>query len=83
MRVTLEEIQRIVGLVFGSKKIKPDSHFMEDLGADSADIINVIVAVEDKFAISIDDSEIPDLLRVEDLFLLVQERAGETFRDAL
>ena len=37
------------------EEIRPDSNFIEDLGADSLDIVELIMAMEEEF-----DTEIPD-----------------------
>ena len=39
----------------GEEEIKPESRFIEDLGADSLDIVELIMAMEEEF-----ETEIPD-----------------------
>jgi acyl carrier protein len=75
MTVNIEDITRIIGLVLGRKKVSALDRLMEDLGAESADILNIIVALEDKYRISIDEGKVPSLRTGEDLYHLVQSLA--------
>ena len=38
-------------------EIKPDSNILEDLGADSLDVVEMVMAIEDAFDIEIEDSD--------------------------
>jgi acyl carrier protein len=76
MSVTVNEVGALVADQLGHTKVAAEHHIVEDLGAESADVINIIAAVEEKYGILIEDSEIPDLLTVNDLFQLVRERAA-------
>jgi len=44
--------------------IKPESHFVNDLGADSLDRITLVMALEDAFKQQIPDSEVAQLTTV-------------------
>ena len=46
---------------------KSDSHLVEDLGADSLDTVELIMAVEDEFGINIPDNEEWKLLTVQQI----------------
>ena len=35
-------------------EIKPESHFVDDLGADSLDVVELVMAVEEEFGVDID-----------------------------
>ncbi len=72
MTVHTEDIMRIIGLVLGRKNISALDRLMEDLGAESADILNIVVAVEDKYGISIDEGKVPSLRTGNDLYRLVR-----------
>ncbi len=48
------------------KLITMDSAFIDDLGADSLDIAELIIALEDKFGISISDEDALKIVRVKD-----------------
>ena len=76
MTVHIEDITKIIGLVLGRKQISALDRLMEDLGAESADILNIVVAVEDKYRISIDEGRVPSLRTGEDLYHLVRNLVG-------
>ena len=76
--ITIEEIKRIVSLVLGSRTVGNDDRFLEDLGAESVDLMNIIVAVEEKYGIFIKESEIPALQTPAALCALVKSRVAES-----
>lgn len=57
-----------------AEKITPQSHFRNDLGLNSLDVVNVVVAFEDEFDIEIDDDDITSMVRVEDAIRYITER---------
>ncbi len=67
MPIMREELQRklkemlIEQLGVASEEIKLDSNLMEDLGADSLDITEFVMKIEDEYGISIPDEELSDL----------------------
>ncbi len=74
MPLTIEEIKRIISLQLGSKDIGDEDRFLEDLDAESVDVMNIVVAIEEKFQVEIKESEIPNILTPIDLFTLVKDR---------
>ncbi|MDJ1175106.1 acyl carrier protein [Roseofilum capinflatum] len=54
---TFEKVKKIVAEQLGvdAETIKPESSFAEDLGADSLDTVELVMALEEEF-----DTEIPD-----------------------
>ena len=75
MTVKLEEIKRIVSLQMGVREIRDEDRFLEDLGAESLDVLNIVAAVEKKFNVAIKDSEIPDLQTPATLYAFVRDRS--------
>jgi acyl carrier protein len=47
--------------------IKPESKFVDDLGADSLDLVELIMAFEDKFGIEISDEEAEKMVTIKDV----------------
>ena len=43
-----------------------DSHFIEDLGADSLDLVELIMSMEDEFGVEIADEDAEKILKVSD-----------------
>jgi acyl carrier protein len=74
--VDIQEITRTIGLILGRKNVSAADRLMEDLGAESADILNIVVAIEDKYGISIEESKVPTLKTCEDFYRLVGGLAG-------
>ena len=46
-------------------QVKPDASFMDDLGADSLDTVELIMALEEEFDIEIPDSEAEKIRTVQ------------------
>lgn len=65
----LEKLQKIVEDTLGvtDGDITPDTHIINDLNADSLDVVELIMAIEEVFGVSIDDSEAEKLETVGDL----------------
>jgi acyl carrier protein len=71
--VTMEDITKLVGLQLGIRKVGFQDRFLEDLGAESADVANLVAAVEEKYQIKMGESEIAKVLTAADLFALVRK----------
>ncbi len=52
--------------------VKDDASFVEDLGADSLDLTELIMAMEEEFELEIDDEEAQKLLKVKDAVSYVE-----------
>jgi acyl carrier protein len=50
----------------GEDEIKPTSSFIEDLGADSLDIVELVMAMEEEFEVEIPDEEAENIKTVSD-----------------
>lgn len=51
-----------------------DSHFMDDLGLDSLDHVEIIMAMEDEFGFEIPDMDADKLLRPKDIVRYIADR---------
>lgn len=72
----IEDIERMVCLQLGLKKVAPGDRLVEDLGAESVDVVNLISAIEDRFDIDIDEDEIDRISTVSDLFDRVRSQVS-------
>ena len=65
----MDKLKKILVEVLGVKEedIKPESKFVEDLGADSLDLVELIMAFEDKLGIEISDEEAEKMVTVKDV----------------
>lgn len=52
--------------------VKLESKIIEDLGADSLDVVELVMALEEKFGIEIPDSEAEKLLSIQDVVTFVE-----------
>ena len=49
-----------------AEEVKSEASFVDDLGADSLDLTELIMAMEEEFDLEIDDEEAQKLLKVKD-----------------
>jgi acyl carrier protein len=56
-------------------EVTPQSSFLEDLGADSLDIVELVMAVEEEFKIEIPDEDVENLHTVQDLTNYIKAHA--------
>lgn len=70
----LEKITDIIAGRFDCDRqtINEDTRIFEDLGADSLDLVEILMAVEDTFAVSIPDEEMPNFKTVSDIISYVE-----------
>lgn len=59
-------------------KIKPENDIMEDLGADSLDSVEIIMAIEEHFKIEIEDEKAELMQSVEETVNGVYDRINES-----
>lgn len=78
-----EPIERIKGVVadileMDDGEIQPDSHFLEDLGADSMKAVELLARIEQEFDVTIDPDELERMITPEGALDVVGEyRDGE------
>ena len=63
-----EKLQKIIAEVLNlsEEEIIPDSTFVDDLGADSLDVFQIIMGIEEEFDIEIDNEEAEKITTVQD-----------------
>lgn len=63
-----EKLQAIIADVLNVPKddITPETTFVDDLGADSLDIFQIIMGIEEEFNIEIDNEEAEKITTVQD-----------------
>jgi acyl carrier protein len=74
MKPTTEEIQALVRRQLGVREVRLEDDIAADLGAVSADIINIVATLEDHYKVIIGEEELPDIRTVEQLHRLVCQR---------
>ena len=75
MKNNLLRLQNIVGKQLGvdPSKVRPESDFGRQLGADSLDIVELVMAIEDEFEIEIEDQEVSQISTVQDVLNYIEE----------
>lgn len=70
-----ESLKKMISDQFGVDEdlIKKESSFMEDLAADSLDIVEFIMNIEEKFGVKISDDDIETFNNVEDVVQYILE----------
>ncbi|MCX5667695.1 MAG: acyl carrier protein [Candidatus Omnitrophica bacterium] len=74
-----EEIKQVVSEQLGvkSEEIKPTASFRDDLGADSLDAVELIMALEEKFGIEIPDADAEAMLTINDAINYIENKINE------
>ena len=49
------------------KEVKPEAHFVDDLGADSLDVVELVMALEEEYDMEITDEEAEKIRTVQDV----------------
>jgi len=49
------------------ENITPETNIMEDLGADSLDVVELLMTIDEIFGISVPDEDVPGLKTVKDI----------------
>ena len=65
----LEKIQSMLAeaLNLPLEKVTPDAKIVDDLGADSLDLVELLSQLEDEYGITIPDDEVENLVTVADV----------------
>ena len=74
----MSEFERVKKIVVEQLGVEPDevqmsSTFVDDLGADSLDIVELIMAFEEEFNIEIPDEKAEKIKTVEDVVKYIEE----------
>ncbi|MCE1166014.1 MAG: acyl carrier protein [Bacteroidetes bacterium] len=57
-------------------KITPDAHFINDLGADSLDTVELVMKFEEEFDIKIPDEDAEKITKVDDAINYIESKLG-------
>lgn len=66
---TFDDVKAVVveQLSIDADAVKMESKIIEDLGADSLDVVELIMALEEKFEVEIPDSDAEKLIKIDDV----------------
>ena len=72
--MVLEKVKAILAEQFDVEedKITVDTDLQEDLGADSLDVVDLLMSIEDEFEVEVPDEEIENIKTIGDLTDYIQ-----------
>lgn len=71
-----EELKAIIAeqMCIDPSEISEDKDIIKDLGCDSLDIVDMLMAIEDKYGFTVEDSDVADLATVGDVVKYIEEK---------
>lgn len=72
----VEKIRELIAKQLGVdvSEVTEEKNLVDDLGADSLDMVDLIMAFEDEFGIKVDDSDLSKIKTVKDVIDLLSQR---------
>ena len=64
-------------LSVGEEEVVNEASFLDDLGADSLDVVELVMAIEEEYGIEIPDDDAEKLQTVQDAITYVEERTAK------
>lgn len=76
MSDTADKVTKIIvdQLGVNADDVKPEASFIEDLGADSLDLTELIMAMEEEFDLEIADEDAQKILKVQDAINYIESK---------
>ncbi|MUV10227.1 acyl carrier protein [Helicobacter pylori] len=70
-----EDIQAVIAeqLNVDVAQVTPEAEFVKDLGADSLDVVELVMALEEKFGIEIPDEQAEKIVNVGDVVKYIED----------
>jgi len=68
-----EKVCNMLGSQLGIKpeEIKPEQEIVKDLGADSLDVVELLMALEDDYGVTLPESDVENIKTVQDIVDMV------------
>ncbi|MBQ8444458.1 MAG: acyl carrier protein [Clostridia bacterium] len=72
---TIDKVKQLIAdqLCISVDDIKDDANVIEDLGADSLDIVELLMSFEDEFKVSIPDEKLEELKTIPQIVAIIDE----------
>ena len=79
MSGTQDKVRSIIAEQLGVKleEVTPQASFIDDLGADSLDTVELVMALEEEFGVEIPDEEAEKMVTVGDAMKYIDEKSGQ------
>lgn len=75
-KIEQEVNEALLAVLFDKKEVRADFSLKDDLGADSIDAVEIVMALEQKFSISITDEEMYNMMlcKVSEVYDMVEQK---------
>ena len=60
-----------------AEEVVPEASFIDDLGADSLDIVELVMAIEEEYSLEIPDEDAERMQTIQDAITYVEERTSK------
>jgi acyl carrier protein len=76
MEALANRVQTIVGNQLGveEKTLVPEANLLDDLGADSLDVVELVMALEEEFGIEVPDDDVENIRTIGDIVAYLGKR---------
>ncbi len=73
---TLEKVKKLIAeqLCISTDDIKDDANIVDDLGADSLDVVELLMTLEDEFGINVPDDKVEDIKTIPAIVALIDKK---------
>lgn len=73
-----EKVKEIIAKQLGIdiEKVTSEATFMDDLGADSLDTVELVMAFEEAFNVEIPDEDAEKIVKVQDAINYIKDKSG-------
>lgn len=70
-----EKLQEMIAdqLEIDAEDITYDSNILDDLGADSLDVVDLVMSIEDEFGMEVPDEALENIRTIEDMVKYIEE----------
>ena len=77
--MVLEKVKKILSEQFGVEEdtITPETSLIDDLDADSLDVVDLVMSIEESFDIEIPDEEVEGIKTVGDIVKYIESKTEE------
>jgi acyl carrier protein len=78
-KTTEEKVRDVIVEILGvnPEQVTPEANFVEDLGADSLDMVETVMALEEEFACEIADEDAEKMLTVGDVVKFIEAQGAK------
>ena len=74
-----EKLQEMIAdqLEIDAEDITYDSNILDDLGADSLDVVDLVMSIEDEFGMEVPDEALENIRTIEDMVKFIEDNEQE------